>query len=259
VGRKVSIAPKGMRAGSLGTAGLVLTLVLASSQPAAAVVSSDTLAAADCNSTAHQETTEQYEDGSSNPHEPEDWPVTREFELAASGERNDRRLNLDFYGYDERGNPEPAVARNFFYNQGEGEDGEEGYLATRETTVVGESSAEVRVLRGDRKPPIELGVFKPDWESEEGDNVVGRGFGAGIGSWSLSIRLRKHLKTLRAHEYKAKGSRTRVAVDYSFPATRFKRQEELSFGDVEGVGTQTTDWTSANCYVRSRRLRLTTP
>ena len=147
---------------------------------------------------------------------------------------------------------QPAVARNWFYNQGDAD-----YPMTRETTVVGESAAAVRLHLGDKRI-IELGVFNPDWDAENGNNTVGAGFGAGVGTWRLSIPLRKHLKVLRKHEFKAKGSRSRVSVDYSFPATTFVRQEYLwgGWGGVPGTATGTKTWTAADCELRSRRLRL---
>ncbi len=232
----------------------VSVTALASPQTAAAVVSSDTLAGPDCNSTAHRETLEEYEDGSSFPHEDEDWGVAREIDLTATGKRNSRHLNLRWFAFNEVGNPQPSVARNFFYNQGSDED-----PMTRETTVDGESSVAVQVRLGETRI-IDLGTFTPDW-GDVGSNRKNRVtplFGGGVGTWSLSIPLREHLKKLRAHEYKAKGSRSRVSLTYKFPATTFVRQEGLSFGDVDGTATQTTDWTSADCDLLSRRLRLST-
>ena len=64
-------------------------------------------------------------------------------------------------------------------------------LKERETTVVGESTAAVRLHLGDKRI-IELGVFKPDWDAESGNNNgEGKGLGEGIGTWYLSIPLRK--------------------------------------------------------------------
>ena len=223
-------------------------------EAASAVVSSDTLAGPDCNSLAHQETLEEYEDGTTSAHEDDDWGVIRVVELEATGGRNSRRLELGFYGWHdefgiEDGLPQPAVARNFFYNQGDDEQ-----PMTRETTVVGESAAAVRLHLGDKRI-IDLGTFKPNWDGD-----AGGGFGGGTGAWHLSIPLRKHRKKLRAHEYKAKGSRSRVSFTYKFPATRFVRKEYLwgGWGGVPGQATQTTDWTAAECELRSRRLRLST-
>jgi hypothetical protein len=227
------------RAGGLGAAAAVLTLALASSQPAAAeVLKRDTLAAPDCNSTVHRVTTQ---------NEDEDWEVARNVKVRGTGKRNRRRLHLEFTGWreDARYLFQPVVARDYSYDQGP------GYI--RETTIEGEGSVAVRLHLGDART-IKLGVFKPDWTRKNDNNIVAYGsFGDGVSArWQLSISLRKHLEELRAHEYKAKGSRSRVSLTYKFPATRFVRQD--GGPDVK----QTTDWTSAECDLRSRRLRLTT-
>jgi hypothetical protein len=236
----------------VGATAAVVIASLIGASTASAVVSSDTLADPDCNSIAHEETVEYWDDGHTVVQPSDgDWGVTREVELEATGKRNSRELELDFYGWHAEfgvnGLPQPAVARNFFYNQGDDE-----WPATRETTVVGESSATVRLHLGDKRI-IELGTFKPKWDGDADDhNGAGGGFGGGTGAWHLAIPLRQHLKALRKHEFKAKGSRVRVSLDYSFPATRFVRSERMDWG----TGTQTRDWTSADCELRSRRLRL---
>ena len=238
--------------GAMVAAVIVASLIGASS--ASAVPSKDTLASPDCNSTAHEETTEVHEDGSSNPHEDDDWGVSRIIDLEVTGERNSRVLELTFRGwhdeFGENGIPQPAVARNHYYDQGSDR--------TRTTTVAGESSASVRLHLGSKRI-IELGTFQPIWDGP-GTNAGGM-FGAGTGAWGLQIPLRKHLKALRKHEFKAKGSRTRVSLDYVFPATKFVRQERSSgwvypSGWVDYTATQTKTWSAADCELRSRRLRL---